>query len=352
MSRIGLALLFLASACGGEAVVVRDSTTVDPPSAADDAERWPRDFVSGPGAGPALFLSETADSPAIGYVSEGVALRLGSLPVNGRVKVRIDGGLKVRGWIRMDRLSLRVQQAGRIGGTPVSVGRGDYVQIVGPDADETLLRVRVVPNLGRGAEEMAMDAFDGVYPLDRLAATDPGQDEASAGEPRRLPAGEPVQVYARPGEVIATIPTLDPPLVVELARDRGEWKGVRIGVGPYLAGYVNVALEPADALPTRQEEPRAEPGSVPLRLRVDESRPLWRLPVDTRIKYGDETIGILATEGYAREMGRYEETGEVDVFVAIDDGVALRGTVPIASLQAIDPNAAATPAAPTAPAAQ
>ncbi len=72
------------------------------------------------------------------------------------------------------------------------------------------------------------------------------------------------------------------------------------------------------------------------------------MPAGTRVNYGDDTIGILETEGFAREMGRYEETGEVDVFVAIDDGVALRGTVPIASLQPVDSSVAPTAPAPAA----
>ena len=61
-------------------------------------------------------------------------------------------------------------------------------------------------------------------------------------------------------------------------------------------------------------------------------RPLHRVPSGTRVRFSDRTMGILEVEGWAREMNRYEDTGEADVFIATDDDVALRGMVPIDAL--------------------
>jgi hypothetical protein len=41
---------------------------------------------------------------------------------------------------------------------------------------------------------------------------------------------------------------------------------------------------------------------------------------------------MLSKDGFAREMNRYEDDGEVDVFVAADDAVAVRGIVQIDAL--------------------
>ncbi|HJL30871.1 MAG TPA: hypothetical protein RMI62_17455, partial [Polyangiaceae bacterium LLY-WYZ-15_(1-7)] len=108
----------------------------------------------------------------------------------------------------------------------------------------------------------------------------------------------------------------------------------RAGVGPYIVGYVNVDLvEPGEL-----EEPPTPPTSedVPLRLQNQQQNPLWRLPAGTRVRFDDETIGILDEDGYGREMNRYESTGEVDMFVAANDEVALRGMVRIDDLQPIE----------------
>ena len=354
---LALGLVASLGAClGGGAVETPVETTnivsaARPPAA--DASRWPRDFVVGPGTGPALFLSESPDAPGIGYVSEGTPVRIGSLPENGRIKVRVDGPLKVRGWLSVDRLALVVQEGGRVPETPVSLSPGDYVTFVGPGEDEGIARIRVTPRLDR--EDADMETFSGIYPMDRLGTSFEGEAaELDHSTARRLPAGAAVQVFARPDEVATTLPAMEPGLVVELARERGRWKGVRIGVGPRLVGYVNVDLEAAEALPSAAEPPRAAEGEVPMRLRVDGERPLWRLAQGARIRYGDTTIAIVDAPVYAREMGRFAESEEADVFVAGDDGVALRGTVALSALVAADeatPAPAAAPAAPAAPAA-
>lgn len=340
------------AACGGTVVEVPVSTTGDTAVAqtpAQDPSLWPRDFVVGPGTGPALFLSEATDAPGIGYVSEGTPVRIGSLPQNGRIKVRVDGPLKVLGWLSVSRLALVVTEGGRVPETPVSLAPGDYVTYLGPGSEAGIARVRVTPRLGR--EDVNVESFDGIYPLERLSST-PTADtsEPDHSTARRLPAGESVQIFTRPDEVATTLPAMEPGLVVELARDRGRWKGVRVGVGPRFVGYVNVDLEAAEALPSRTATPRAAEGEVPMRLRVDAERPLWNLAEGARIRYGDSTIAIVESTVFAREMGRFEESEEADVFVAGDDGVALRGTIAVSDLVAIDTPAAAPAAAPAAPA--
>lgn len=353
-----LVVLGLA-ACGGTVVEAPPAETGVAPAAApaQDASLWPRDFVVGPGSGPALFLSEASDAPGIGYVSAGTPIRIGSLPQNGRIKVRVDGPLKVLGWLSVDRLALVVTEGGRVPETPVSLSPGDYVTYLGPGDDASIARIRVTPQLGR--EDANVESFSGIYPLARLSTT----SEADAGEvdhstARRLPAGETVQLFTRPDEVAATLPAMEPGLVVELARDRGRWKGVRVGVGPRLVGYVNVELEAAEALPAAIPPRRAAPGEVPMRLRVDSERTLWHIAEGSRIRYGDTTIAIVDSTVFAREMGRFAETDEADVFVAGNDGVALRGTIAIGELVAIEGEAqpdataptATTPATTTAPA--
>jgi hypothetical protein len=95
---------------------------------------------------------------------------------------------------------------------------------------------------------------------------------------------------------------------------------------------------------------------VPERLAAEDTRPLWKVPAGTRLRFDDNVIAVFEAEGYAREMNRYD-TGEVDVFVAVDDTVAIRGMLRADDLVAIegqtptpDPTPAPTPAPAPAPA--
>jgi hypothetical protein len=45
-----------------------------------------------------------------------------------------------------------------------------------------------------------------------------------------------------------------------------------------------------------------------------------------RVRFDGRVVGVLTRPGLAREMRRHPQ-GEVDVFVAVDDDVALRGMV-------------------------
>jgi hypothetical protein len=106
---------------------------------------------------------------------------------------------------------------------------------------------------------------------------------------------------------------------------RGEWKAVRVGVGPYLIGYVNAELVASQAVADvlSSAETAASTG-VPERLLAESTRPLYRVPAGAQVRFDDKVIAKLEVEGWAREMNRYD-TGEVDVFVAVNDDVAIRG---------------------------
>jgi hypothetical protein len=328
---------------------------------------WPEELVTGPGTGPALYLGPEADSPAVGYVSPGVQVEIADAASGDRVPVRIRGALKVRAWLNVSRLAAFIQRGGRPRGAPVSVGVGDVVGVRGTTVSG-LMRLELTPWLGR-ADAPTLGPFIGEYPADRLGPQSPGGDpERPSGTPHALPVGQEVPIYDRPnGGVIATLPALDPPLTVSLVREHRGWKAVRLGHGPYLIGYINVDLTPAQAPERPAHSPlftNVSDGGVPLRLRTEESQTLWRVNSGARVRFDGRTIAIFDSPGYAREMNRYD-TGEVDVFAAADDGIAVRGMIRAEDLSAVageaqspaqtpgqapaqgDPSA--TPTAPTEP---
>jgi len=316
---------------------------------ASDPSRWPREFVAGPGTGPALFLHQGSDAPALGYVSEGVHFKIAGLPENGRVPVRIPGALKVRAWLSTRRMALRAQHRGKIRGTPAYVGPGDYVRFLAPADDPDWMRVEVMPRL---AEGVFGPAVAGEFPAIGLSHEPPPADAEppSPGTIRYVPAGREVPLYARPrGEVVATLPALPTGVQVAVLRERGEWKGVRAGLGPYLVGYTNAELgEDGPSSAEAPAQPAAAPGEVPIRLRAEADKPLWRLAEGTRVRFDGRTVAIFGSAGWGREMNRYENTGEVDLFVAADDNVAVRGMVRIADLLPVEgSNEAEAPAAPS-----
>lgn len=303
-----------------------------------DPARWPRAFLAGPGSGPALYLDESPQAPAIGYLSEGASVRIRAFPENGRVAVNVLGAMKVQAHLDASRLALRVRSRGALAGTPIYFGPGDYVRVFGPDPQPGLMRVEARVDLGRGPD-VTLPAYRGTFDETALGTEVPPVAEAlPEGTAMQLPAGVPVPLYASPTEVAVTLPALDPPLVVSMLRDRGRWKGVRVGVGPYLVGYIDTQsspLSPAAALP-RREGPPASDGGVPRRIRgEDAGRALLSIAAGTRVSHGQgRTIAILQEAGFAREWERFDDTNEVDVFLAVDDQVAVRGLVPSSAVSA------------------
>ncbi|MFW6049716.1 MAG: hypothetical protein ACODAU_01000 [Myxococcota bacterium] len=329
------------SAAGGAGTPAPAGTsgTATDATAAPVPSGWPDRLVTAPGTGPALFLGPAQDAPAVGYVSPGVVFRLEGAPQDGRAPVVIEGPLEVHAWLATERTAGRVKERGRVGQAPGYVGPNDVVRVV-EAAGSGLLRLELRVPLRDGESLPAMAA---VYPAARIGAERVDPDAAqgpSPGTPVTLPAGESVPVYDQPdGRVVATLPALDPPLTVVKLVERDGWSGVRAGTGPYLVGFVQASLTPASEPPERRRDPLAHPSSsdeVPIRLQAEPDRPLHRVAAGTRITFNGEVIGVVKKPALAREMARHDATGEVDVFVAADDGVAVRGMVPASALSGHD----------------
>jgi hypothetical protein len=299
---------------------------------------WPTVLVSRGGTDAALFAGPDDGAPAFGYLSEGVRLRVDCPPNNGRVAVTVGGALVVHGWVPITRTMAYAAQRGRIDGTPVFLGENDPIGLM--TYENGAFRVDLRPRLGReGAGDLG--PFTGTVAPDMLRdrpsfeGADPG---LTAGTPMLLPAGVAVQVFDRPGgEVIATLPVLDPPLTVVVVRSRDDWHGVRIGVGPYLVGYVQGTLEPStmEALGTRPTPPTnaIEEGATPGRIARERDGSLVRIAPGTEVLFYGEDVGTVRREAWGREFSREGE--EVDVYLAVDDGVAIRGIVPASAVTAV-----------------
>lgn len=315
-----------------------DGTSTEPgPPPAD----WPRILVVGPGTGPALYLGAEESAPAVGYLNPGVRIRLESAPSNGRIEALVAGPMATKAWIPLSRVAAYAQERGRVEGTRAYLGPNDLVGIMGTTGDQ--MRIEVRPWLG-GAN--VLGPFVGTFPRDKVAAEQvEGAEGVSDGQCYRLPAGQTLPVYEQPstaGTPTATLPALDPPLPVVVLRERGGWFGVRAGYGPYLTGYVQGQLTPCQgAMPAPEPMSPASGGERPYWM-SQENGALHRVAPGTRVRFHGHTIARLREQGWARELGR-QDGGMVDVFVAVNDDVALRGLVPEDSLTLVE----GQPTAPT-----
>lgn len=336
---LGLALsIAMATGCGGGGTASRSGGggTTTTSSSDGPPAGWPGVLVVGPGQGPALYLAGDDNAPPFGYLSEGVRVRVNGAPQNGRLPVTVGGQMVVHGFVPLARLRAYVNQRGRIDGTPAFLGVNDPVGIVSQSSDGSF-RVEIRPRLGReGAADLG--PFVGSVPGDWLVDHPEGDADPglSPGEFRRLAPGLETPVYDRPnGAIIARLPALDPPLTVVVIRSRDGWNGVRVGVGPFLIGYIEGELEAssADALGTRPTAPptAVEEGHMPERIAVEEGA-LFRVQSGTWISFLGDQVARLRADGWAREMSRTAGSEDVDVYVAVDDGVAVRGVVPSGSL--------------------
>lgn len=322
-----------AGTTGGAATTAAQVTGAPPAG-------WPAELVTGPGIGPALYLGPGPGAPAIGYVSPGVIFRLEGAPQNDRIPVVIDGPMQVHAWLATARMAGLIQQRGRVGNVPGYVGPNDVVRVL-DSAGKGLMKIELRPPLSQG---VSLSAMQGVYPANRIAArpVDPSTVKGpTPGTTMLLPAGQEVPVYDRPGgKVVATLPALQPPVSVVQLIQEGAYEGVRVGTGPYLVGFVNVPLTPAPSggKPAGPRfNPLAHPTSnepLPIRLNAEPNKPLWRVAAGTQISFDGRLIAVLDKPALAREMARHEPAGEVDVFVAVNDDVAVRGIVPAGALQA------------------
>jgi hypothetical protein len=332
--------LLMAAGCGGGGARTEGGTAANSGGGAGGASAcsggapagWPTVLVARGGTDPALFAGPDDSAPAFGYLSEGVRLRVDCPPSNGRVAVTVGGSLVVHGWVPISRTMVYAAQRGRIDGTPVFLGENDPIGLMSAESNGTF-RVDLRPRLGReGAGDLG--PFSGTVSADLLRdrasfeGVDPG---LTAGEAMLLPAGMAVQVFDRPnGSVITTLPVLDPPLTVVVLRARDGWSGVRIGVGPYLVGYIEGTLEAStmEAVGTRPTAPdnAVAEGEMPGRIAREDDGTLVRIAAGTEIFFYGEDVGRARGAAWGREFSR--DGDDVDVYLAVDDGVALRGIVP------------------------
>lgn len=329
------------SASGGAEARVAEEAAQPP------GEGWPRVLVTGPGTGPALYLGNASSAPGVGYLNPGVRVRLESAPINGRVQVLVGGGLATKGWVPLSRLGGYAQERGRVEGTRAYLAPGDFVSIQGPAETAGQMRIEARPWLGgtNFISPTGEEGFVGTFDASKISDRPPEGDVegVSPGECFRLPAGQTVAVTERPnGETLAILPALDPPLAVTVLRQRDDLFGVRAGYGPYLTGYVRGALTPCDgAAPTPEPAAPSGDGERPYWM-SQETGNLYRVASGTAIGSHDRAIARLRTEGWARELGR-QEGGLVDCFIAVDDGVAIRGLVRESHLTLVEEGTTSTP---------
>lgn len=327
------------SACGAP-TAERTAVGGDETAAPVRAGSLPGVLSTGRGDGPALFLSSDTNAPAFGFLGEGVRVDLLSGIENGRVRVQTAGPLTARGYLPLERLAARALRRGRVQGTPAYVAPGNVLGVRGVEGE--WLTVWVQPS-SRRLEQIGvrLPAFTGRFPL---ALVSGGVGELAAEPPRpgfrvALPEDAPTEVFDQPGGArIATLPPLTPPLEAALLKDGADWKGIRVGDGPYLVGFVSTKLTRVSEAAPPAAEPEAPVGTqgLPSRLRVDADKPLWRVRGGSKVRFGDVTVAKLEEAAYARELARLP-SGEVDVFLAVDEAVALRGAVREEDLEALTP---------------
>jgi hypothetical protein len=285
----------------------------------------PHQVLSGPSDAPALYLGTSANAPVIGFLSQDVLLDVLGPPVTGRVPVRVHGALSVQAYVPASLLQLRTQRRGRLRGTPVYLGPGDPVLVVGAGEKADRLRVRAAPRMG----ELMLPAFEGTYPAVGLAPRAPEADVAAPpeGEPYLVPVNTALELRDKPhGKVVVQIPAQSEPVPARVLSQQEGWYAVRVGDGPYLVGYTDAHLQRAatppaasSATPARADQ-RVE---LPKRL-ARESGELKRVNPGATVSFGGRVIAKFAKPGYARVLAVYP-SGEADALVAADDSVAVRG---------------------------
>lgn len=326
---VGLALALAAAGCRRRRPTTHPIAEVTESSVDLTALRrppppeWPRVLVAAPGTGPALYLGPASSDPALGYLEPGVRVRLDSAPIQGRVEVLVGGDLPARGWVPLARLGQHVGTRGRIGDTVAYVAPNDVVGFVEPLGAEGFRVAARVPL--RGGE--VLGPFLGELPAAQLSDR-PFEGDLpglTPGDCYRLPPDQDVALYAEIGDEPAlALPALDPPLEVTVLRRQAEWYGVRAGYGPYVTGYLRGDLTPCEEDPVDPED------ELPVWM-SRESGPLFRVAAGTRVAFNARTIARLRTGGWARALAS-TDTPLVDVFVAVDDSMALRGLVPQGAL--------------------
>lgn len=303
---------------------------------------------------PTLYLRPDADAARIGYVSADALLELAGSEEHGRVPVRIEGALRARGYVARDRLMLRVQRRGRVRGTPVYLGPGDRVSVLGLEPGAQRLLVRATARLG----ERALGTYEGSYPAEGLAAGLPPSDAQGPdpGRPYTVPADVSLALSELPGEPARTsVAAQGVAYEARVLNESEGWLALRVGSGPYLVGWTRdvaaIATSPrasqglsseasatasassSQALSTVAASPTAPAPAahdtaqtaVPRRL-AGEPGALKRVRAGTQVMFGEQVIGVFTTDGWARVI-KSSADGYSDVFAAADDQLAIRGLI-------------------------
>lgn len=292
----------------------------------------PRQVLSGSTDAPALYLGTSATAPVVGFLGHDVLLDVLGPPITGRVPVRVRGALSVQAYVPASLLQLRTQRRGRLRGTPVYLGPGDPVLVVGAGEKADRLRVRAAPRMG----DLILPAFEGTYPAVGLAPRPPAEDVAAPpeGEGYEVPVNTALELRDKPnGKLTVVIPAQSEPVPARVLGERDGWFAVRVGDGPYLVGYTDAQLQRAAS---QAAAPSAGPAQaevapeLPRRL-AREIGELKRVSPGATITFGGRVIAKLGKQGYARVLAVYP-SGEADALVAVDDDVAVRGLLRTADL--------------------
>lgn len=278
---------------------------------------------------PALFMGPEPDAPVVGFLGKDVPVEVAGPSQGGRVPVRIRGALWTRGYVPEELLVLRAQRHGKLRGTPVYLGVNDPVNVRGPGEKAGRLLVRAVPRIaGRDVR-----AYEGTYPAVGLAAH-PAQDAEGPppGELYQLPPNTALPLYDKPqGEKQVELPAGPDALALRVLSSANGWSAVRVGSGPYLVGYTDVALTKGGEEPAPSVAP-TQGAALPRRLAAQQGE-LKRVAAGARVSFGDKVIARLHDAGVARVLTAYP-SGEVDALVAVNDEVTVRGLLKASDLSA------------------
>jgi hypothetical protein len=103
-------------------------------------------------------------------------------------------------------------------------------------------------------------------------------------------------------------------------------------------GYVQgeLAASTADALGRRPVRSTTE--GMPARI-ANETGTLFRVAAGTHVMFYGEDVATVRREAWARELSP-RQGDQADVYLAVDDGVAIRGAVPVSSLTPVEETSA------------
>lgn len=295
-------------------------------TSADD-EQLPEQMLLAYTDKPVFFTGPEPDAGVVGFGSPDLLLTITGPAIQGRLPVRVEGPLEVSAFVPEELLILRVQRRGQVRGTPAYVAPDHALRVLGTAEDSARWRVLVIPVLlGE-----ALDPMVGSYPKRGLAPQlAPAAAEPPAeGEAALVPAGIPLRLYDQPdGQLVYRVKARSEPWPLRVLGVRGGMTAIRAGEGPFLVGYTEAPLLPAEGVTPNVRDPRPRKPAVrkqaiPARL-LRETGPLKRVVRGAELRFDGQVIGRFREPGYARVLAKYPN-GELDVFAAIDDSVALRG---------------------------